>query len=110
MYRQCGIDNTFVYLCYVNQSLHMEAYLSCVHNTKHRTCITRFRISSHDLAIERGRYVHIDRNSRFCKSCNVNVIENEYNFLLVCPAYSDLRNHVSIRTTVTGLICKILLI
>ena len=28
---------------------------------------------------------------RICQFCNLDVIENEYHFLLVCPAYRDLR-------------------
>jgi hypothetical protein len=68
----------------------MEPYLSRVHKIKYRTYLTRFRISAHDLAIERGRYVNIDRINSIYKCCNINVIENKYHFLLVCPAYSDL--------------------
>jgi exonuclease III len=73
------------------QSFVMEPYLTCVQNTKHRKCLTRFRISAHDLAIERGRYQKIERHNRLCKCCNMNVIENEYHFLLVCPAYAEIR-------------------
>ena len=31
---------------------------------------------------------------RTCQSCNLNVVENEYHFLLVCPAYRNLRNSI----------------
>lgn len=42
--------------------------------------------------IEEGRYRDIDRINRICTYCNMNAIENEYHFLLVCPFYRDLRS------------------
>ena len=33
----------------------------------------------------------MERNYRLCQICNINVIEDEYHFLLVCPAYRDIR-------------------
>ena len=52
--------------------------------------VTEFRLSSHDLAIEKGRYTNVEIDSRYCEHCNQNVIENEYH-LLVCPKYRHLR-------------------
>jgi hypothetical protein len=56
------------------------------------TTLTQLRVSSHNLFIETGRYNNVARNMRLCTKCNMSVIEGEYNFLLVCPFYSDLRN------------------
>ena len=53
--------------------------------------MTRFRCSAHNLRIEEGRSRNIDREQRVCTNCNMNVIENEYHFLLVCPLYSKIR-------------------
>ena len=44
-----------------------------------------FKLSSHKLHIERGRYENVPRDERFCKFCNMSQIESEYHFLLVCP-------------------------
>ena len=44
------------------------------------------------LSIETGRYHHIDRNNRICSLCNMNILENEYHFVLVCPLYSTIRD------------------
>jgi hypothetical protein len=41
------------------------------------------------LLIEEGR--HIDRNNRKSTKCNMNVLENEYHFLMVCPYYRSIR-------------------
>lgn len=58
---------------------------------KHRKMLSRFRCSSHKLAIEEGRYRNIERNERLCTKCNMKQIETEYHFLLVFPYYNDLR-------------------
>ena len=42
--------------------------------------------------IEEGRYRNADRNLRICQFCIMNSIETEYHFLLVCPAYREIRN------------------
>ena len=52
-------------------------------------------LSYHNLAIERGRYENTPRDERICKNCNLNMVENEYHFLLVCPMYRDLRRKYS---------------
>ena len=50
------------------------------------------RCSAHKLIIEEGRYRNIDSNRRLCIKCSMNVIENEFHFVLVCPFYRQLRN------------------
>lgn len=49
--------------------------------------------STHKLAIEEGRHLNIPRVNRLCKLCNLNQIEDEYHFLLVCPILSDIRRN-----------------
>jgi hypothetical protein len=68
-----------------------EPYMYSVNNIHHRKSLSRFRTSSHDLYIESGRYNNIPRENRLCKLCNMNVVENEYHFLLACPLYKQLR-------------------
>jgi hypothetical protein len=85
--------NAWVKLCsyaIFTQSFTMETYLSCVQITKFRTILSR--LGFHDLTIERGRCQHMERNTRLCKCCNMNVVENEYHFVLVCPPYTQLRS------------------
>ena len=70
-----------------------EKYLSLQFENKYKVALTRFRVSSHDLFIETGRYENptIERTQRLCKSCNMKQIEDEFHFLLVCPKYRELR-------------------
>ena len=56
--------------------------------------ISQFRLSSHNLIIETGRWHKpepIPRDQRLCVSCDMSVIESEYHFLLICPRYENLR-------------------
>ena len=55
-----------------------------------RKCITKFRLSSHNLAIETGRYNNTDCSKRTCFIC-FDEIEDEYHFILVFPFYNHLR-------------------
>ena len=60
---------------------------------KKKYCVaySKLRLSSHDLAIETGRYNNIERQYRKCLQCNMGVVESEYHFTLVCPKYRDLK-------------------
>lgn len=69
----------------------MEKYLNSITNDNHRIALTRIRCSAHKLAIEEGRFRNIERNNRKCLFCNMNVVEDEYHFILVCPCFRDIR-------------------
>ena len=70
--------------------LECEKYLSCVQIKRHRTALTRFRLSDHDLGIEINRRNKSAEDCDKCKKCP-NQIENEYHVLIVCPLYKSLR-------------------
>jgi hypothetical protein len=54
--------------------------------------LSKYRLSSHKLAIEQGRYNDTERSRRACKFCNLNKVEDEYHFILECPHYGHLRS------------------
>ena len=54
--------------------------------------LTKFRLSAHQLRIEQGRYNGTARPDRLCIFCNMNEIEDEYHFILICPLYKDIRS------------------
>jgi hypothetical protein len=56
-----------------------------------RKNITRFRLSAHDLEIEKGRYTGVKAHQRFCKLCSSEV-EDEIHFLLKCSALDTTRS------------------
>ena len=51
-------------------------------NKETRKLITKFRLSDHDLFIEKGRYLKVKREERKCKKCDL--IEDEIHFFLKC--------------------------
>ena len=68
-----------------------EDYLSLKQEC-HRKALTRFRISAHTLAIERGRYTtpKTPVEQRICKHCP-DKVEDEMHFLMECSKYNEKR-------------------
>ena len=74
-------------------SFDLKQYLSFDLPKFNRSLITKIRISTHQLAIETGRYMKppLPVPERFCKNCK-NKVEDEKHFILYCPLYKNLRN------------------
>lgn len=53
--------------------------------------LCKLRSGTLKLQLEVGRYDGVLRKSRFCKCCNMNIVEDEYHFILVCPEFRFLR-------------------
>lgn len=64
-----------------------EKYLTILHTFEKRKILSKFRVSAHDLQIERGRYVNKASEDRTC-TCDNKSVEDEIHFLMVCPHYS----------------------
>ena len=90
-YSDINNSNRLITYCRYKHDFAFENYLDVLKENKYRVALTRFRLSSHDLNIEQGRYDNVPRHERICKCCRTNVVETEYNFLLVCPLYRELR-------------------
>ena len=54
-------------------------------------CFTSFRVSSHDLEIEKGRYKKVPAENRKRNVCESGGIENETHFIFDCALYDDER-------------------
>ena len=67
-----------------------EQYLQLVKHTGDRNSLTRLRLSSHSLMIERGRHLGILKDLRFCPFCPEH-IEDEIHFLIKCKCYNAVR-------------------
>ena len=70
-----------------------ESYLSVWMDKKLRTSYTKFRLSSHKLLVERGRWMKpkLQYQMRKCTLCDSEDIEDEYHVTLVCQQFKDLR-------------------
>ena len=67
-----------------------EDYLHQVTNIRHRTTMTKLRLSNHRLAIETGRYIRPYKkpNERICPLCKKEA-EDEKHFLISCSVYQE---------------------
>ena len=70
-------------------SFGFEPYLKQISNTRYRNALTNLRVSSHSLAIERGRHLGTAIQEILCTVCNV--IEDEKHFLFECCINEELR-------------------
>ena len=70
----------------------LQYYLCKPIPSLYKRYISRFRLVSHNLRIEHGRYYNESRIDRKCSLCNLNDVEDEYHFILVCSRYSELRS------------------
>ena len=72
-----------------------ETYLCEVTNSKHRAAMTKLRLSSHSLEIEKGRYDKTEPQDRLCCYClalHTREVEDKVHFLINCPQYKELRD------------------
>ena len=90
-YSEINNSSRLVSYCVFKHNFKLEKYLTLNIDQKYKLAFTRFRTSSHSLFIENGRYENKPREQRICQLCNMNKIENEFHFLLVCPKYRELR-------------------
>ena len=58
--------------------------------------IARFRVSSHNLRIETGRYEKpkLPESERLCEKCNTGAVENEIHCLLICTKHCLFRQRL----------------
>ena len=87
------IDSSLVLTVYrgIKTSFAKEEYLDAL-PLNVRGYICKFRISANPLNVQTGRFAksRIPRNERLCKLCNMEEVEDEYHFVLICPKYMPL--------------------
>ena len=66
-------------------------YVDILMNKSERSYISKIRLSSHNLAIEKGRHLSIPIDQRKCNVCNSGAIESEEHFIFNCTKYADIR-------------------
>ena len=81
------INSLSVHRLYRNLENH--DYLFSLPNNYIRVSLTRLRLGSHHLNIERGRWNRTLFEDRKCNVCND--IEDEFHFVILCSKYNDLR-------------------
>ena len=67
-----------------------ELYIRSVEVIRYRVAISKLRVSSHALEIDRVRYIsHIMVNERLCHTCQK--VEDEFHFMMECKSNWALR-------------------
>ncbi len=86
-----NLSDTRLYL-YIKDTLKFETYLNSINIVKYRVALCRFRLSSHMLMVEKGRWVKpkLELHKRCCPYCKSD-IEDEYHVLFICSKYDHLR-------------------
>ena len=57
--------------------------------------LCKFRTMNHNMPIEKGRYLGIERNHRLCHLCNSYLLGDEYHYLFECTHFSaDRRKYI----------------
>ena len=81
------------YSSITHQVHQMAGYLLSIKNFSIRRSFTGFRISNHNLMIEKGRHHSppLAVNDRVCPLCDMGEVEDEVHFLLVCYHFASLR-------------------
>ena len=74
----------------MKQSYEKERYLN-LKNFEIRNALSQLRLSANKLAVVTGKWCKIKKKNRLCDFCNLNAIEDEFNFLTDCPNYKKLR-------------------
>ena len=81
--------------CYLalKREYKLAHYLTTVTDSKHRTTLTKYRLSEHSLAIETGRYKKswLPKEERFCQLCKEDKVETELHFLTECSKIQPVR-------------------
>ena len=73
----------------IKKNFEIEPYIEILQEKKLRRSLSSFRISTHRLRIERGRYCGERPEERLCDFCNI--IKDEIHFLCGCKRYLELR-------------------
>lgn len=93
-YQDCrSSTSSFYQRVYVNVKIDfdMEKYIDHISLFKHRRCVTLIRTGSHNLNIN-GWYP--DSIDGTCRMCDLDEIEDELHFCLICPAYIQPRTNL----------------
>ena len=71
-----------------------EEYLNLNISRHRRSLVSQVRLGILPLEIEVGRFRGIPADRRICKCCLINVPEDEFHFVCICPSYGEHRTEL----------------
>ena len=78
--------------CKLKHVFEMEPYLTTITSYNIRSIFSKFRLSSHVLAIEKGRHNNVPAEDRICQVCNSGEVEDELHLFFQCSLYNNERS------------------
>ena len=81
---------------YLKTEIGTERYLNLIPCPEKRVAMSKFRLSNHNLMIEKGRHTKIRKDLRFCPICP-NEVEDETHFIMYCEGYKDERKNLFLK-------------
>ncbi len=85
---KCKLD----FLTQVKSTLKAEPFVKLNIGRYERSLLAQLRYGILQIQLETGRYNNEKREDRLCRICNGGTIEDQFHFVLHCPAYNDKRN------------------
>ena len=89
------VDNNTMYETY--KSLKCQFGQENYINVLPKNCIIthiRFRTTNNQLPINTLRFCNVEKELRLCPKCNLQVIGNEYHYILICPHFDTQRRNL----------------
>jgi hypothetical protein len=98
-HRPTAVYNRWFRVFDLGSKARMHLYLSTCIPMAHVFSMARFRLGSHGLRVDRGRWEggqHISCEDRTCKRCtSSSLVDDEYHVLFVCPSTASIRQDFS---------------
>jgi hypothetical protein len=90
----------------INPNLEDQKYFFVLTSVKNRINIVKIKINSHDLHSETQHWsiLKTSWDERVCHLCDTKRVEYEKNFLLECPAYTQIRSQFQNICHITNLL------
>ena len=90
-----NLENSNKALLYRNIKVYFRPplYLTVISNIQHRLALTQLRTLNHKVHVETGSWCKprpTPFDERLCFICHRDELENQYHFVLCCPAYTPL--------------------
>jgi len=102
-YSNINNSNRLETYCLFKHEIIFESYPDQIRDSRFRICLTRLKLSSHDLAIVKGHHQNIASQERVRNNCTMSVLETEYHYLLICPKLYNLRTKYIKKIYIHGL-------
>ena len=90
-FRKISEETKLAFLSGCKTKYALSNYLNTIQIKKKRSLLSKLRLGTLDLEIEKSRRHKIPRAERICKLCSTGIVEDEIHFILNCPILAQSR-------------------